>query len=176
MVVAVILFGFLDWKSGYEFNFFAIYFAPIAFCAWHVNFGSSMFLAVLSALVWSAADFLSGHVYSQPFFAVWNTALRLVSYLVLGWSVSRIRELLDKERRTAEELRRSLSEVKVLEAFLPICAWCKRIKNRKGEWQQLEAYIGEHSETKFSHGFCPECARKAMKEAGFLENGNEKGR
>jgi hypothetical protein len=94
--------------------------------------------------------------------------LRFVSFLAIGWSVAKLKEMLDRERETAASLRKALSEVKVLESFLPICAQCKKIRNQQGEWQQLESYIGEHSNTQFSHGYCPECARKALEEAGLI--------
>ncbi|HSR36545.1 MAG TPA: PAS domain S-box protein, partial [Desulfurivibrionaceae bacterium] len=58
------------------------------------------------------------------------------------------------------ELQRSLAEVKTLSGLLPICSWCKKIRDDKGYWNQLESYISEHSGVDFSHGVCPECMRK----------------
>lgn len=55
------------------------------------------------------------------------------------------------------ELRQSLDKVKKLSGLLPICSSCKRIRDDKGYWNQLEAYISMHSEAEFSHGICPEC-------------------
>lgn len=57
------------------------------------------------------------------------------------------------------ELQDALSKVKLLGGLLPICASCKKIRDDKGYWQQIEAYIRDHSEAEFSHGICPECAR-----------------
>jgi response regulator RpfG family c-di-GMP phosphodiesterase len=57
-------------------------------------------------------------------------------------------------------LRKALAQVKKLSGFLPICASCKKIRDDKGYWQQIEAYIRDHSEAEFSHGICPECAEK----------------
>lgn len=62
--------------------------------------------------------------------------------------------------RTNEELQRALREVKVLRGLIPICASCKKIRNDGGFWQQLEEYIGEHSEAEFSHGLCQPCLKK----------------
>jgi CheY-like chemotaxis protein len=62
--------------------------------------------------------------------------------------------------RINEELQRALSEVKVLRGLIPICASCKKIRNDGGFWQQLEEYIGEHSEAEFSHGLCQPCLKK----------------
>ncbi|HOC59655.1 MAG: PAS domain S-box protein [Syntrophaceae bacterium] len=63
-----------------------------------------------------------------------------------------------------EELRQALSEVKTLSGLLPICASCKKIRNDKGYWEQIESFIGEHSEAEFSHGICPDCAKKLYPE------------
>jgi hypothetical protein len=173
VVAGVLVLGLVDWLTGYELNFFVFYFLPVSLAAWFLGFGSSVTLAVLSALVWFGADFLSAHVYSSPVYAVWDTAIRLVSFLVIGWSVSRMRQALVRERNTAESLRRALSEIKVLEAFLPICAQCKKIRNEQGVWEPLEVYIGQHSQTQFSHGYCPDCAKKALEEAGLIDEKNE---
>ena len=55
------------------------------------------------------------------------------------------------------ELERVLSEVKQLHGLLPICSYCKRVRNDQNYWQQVEAYISERTDALFSHGFCPEC-------------------
>jgi len=62
-----------------------------------------------------------------------------------------------ENQRLIDELRLALSEVKTLRGFLPICANCKKIRDDEGYWQQIEKYIQERSEAKFSHGICPEC-------------------
>jgi len=71
------------------------------------------------------------------------------------------RKLRESElRRTNEELQQALREVKVLRGLIPICASCKKIRNDGGFWQQIEEYIGEHSEAEFSHGICQPCLKK----------------
>ncbi len=62
------------------------------------------------------------------------------------------------------ELQAALDKVKLLSGFLPICASCKRIRDDRGYWQQIESYIRDHSEAEFSHGICPDCARKLYPE------------
>jgi sensor domain CHASE-containing protein len=58
-----------------------------------------------------------------------------------------------------KELQKALSEVKQLSGLLPICSYCKKIRDDKGYWNQIESYIHEHSEAEFSHGICQECAK-----------------
>ena len=55
------------------------------------------------------------------------------------------------------ELQAMRDEVKSLSGLLPMCAWCKKIRNDSNYWQQVEVYISEHSDAQFSHGICPEC-------------------
>ncbi|MBU0967369.1 MAG: PAS domain S-box protein [Proteobacteria bacterium] len=59
-----------------------------------------------------------------------------------------------------EELMRAIKEIKILQGILPICSSCKKIRDDKGYWQQLEAYISVYSEAEFSHGICPDCAAR----------------
>jgi hypothetical protein len=56
------------------------------------------------------------------------------------------------------------AEVKTLRGLLPICASCKKIRDDEGYWNQIESYIGQHSEAQFSHSICPECAKKLYPE------------
>ena len=72
-----------------------------------------------------------------------------------------VRRQAEEEReKLITELQQALSEVKALSGLLPICSSCKKIRDDKGYWNQIEAYIAEHTEAQFSHGLCPECARK----------------
>jgi PAS domain S-box-containing protein len=73
----------------------------------------------------------------------------------------RLEELV--KARTAE-LSAALSKVKTLSGFLPICSSCKKVRDDKGYWNQVEAYLNEHSELVLSHSMCPECARKLYPE------------
>ena len=61
------------------------------------------------------------------------------------------------------QLEVALVNVKQLQGLLPICSYCKRIRKDENYWQQVEAYIGEHSQAQFSHGICPECYAQHVK-------------
>ena len=63
-----------------------------------------------------------------------------------------------------DELQEALERVNLLSGMLPICASCKKIRDDKGYWNQIESYIRKHSEAEFSHGICPECAEKLYPE------------
>ncbi len=72
------------------------------------------------------------------------------------------------ERKRAEKehvqlikkLQDALAEIKTLRGILPICSYCNRIRNEQGEWEKIEMYVRDHTDAEFSHGLCPECARK----------------
>jgi len=70
----------------------------------------------------------------------------------------------EERERLIGELQEALAKVKTLSGLLPICASCKRIRDDQGYWQQIEAYIRDHSEAEFSHSVCPECAKKLYPE------------
>jgi PAS domain S-box-containing protein len=64
-----------------------------------------------------------------------------------------------EKERLLKELQKALENVKTLSGLLPICSACKKIRDDKGYWNQLESYIHDHSEAEFSHSLCPECAK-----------------
>ena len=62
--------------------------------------------------------------------------------------------------RVTDELASEVLKVRNLSGLLPICAGCKNIRNDSGYWQRVESYVQEHSQAEFTHGMCPECAKK----------------
>jgi len=73
------------------------------------------------------------------------------------------------------ELEEALARVKQLQGLLPICSYCKKIRDDQNYWQQVEGYISEHSEAVFSHGICPDCFEKFVKpELNKLKSAGEK--
>lgn len=105
-------------------------------------------------------------------------ALFIVVGVILSWLSSELRrlrwkaldlaqqrnEVLESVRKTLEERDAALENVRVLSGLLPICAGCKKIRDASGLWQQMESYISAHSQAKFSHGMCPDCARHYYEE------------
>ncbi len=85
--------------------------------------------------------------------------LSLAMAPVLALIISNTRNFQKKEQLILE-LQEALAEVKTLSGLLPICANCKKIRDDRGYWNRIETYIGKHSDVQFSHGICPECARK----------------
>ena len=61
------------------------------------------------------------------------------------------------------ELEEALSQIKTLRGLVPICSYCKKIRDDKDYWQQLETYISQRTDAEFSHGVCPECFEKHIR-------------
>jgi hypothetical protein len=72
----------------------------------------------------------------------------------------RLYQEIEERKQTISELEQTLNEVKILRGILPICSYCKKIRDDKGYWNQLELYLTEHSRAELSHSLCPECAKK----------------
>ncbi|MGE3704423.1 MAG: response regulator transcription factor, partial [Vicinamibacterales bacterium] len=69
----------------------------------------------------------------------------------------RTMDLRDRLVRRAHQLETALAEVRQLRSLLPTCSYCRRIRDDQDGWQSLEEYVSHHTDTKFSHGFCPDC-------------------
>ncbi len=74
-------------------------------------------------------------------------------------TLARFEDMMELRRLNAE-LQAALAKVKLLSGLLPICANCKKIRDDEGYWHQVEVYVQNHSEAEFTHGLCPECAKK----------------
>jgi len=87
--------------------------------------------------------------------------IELESRVRVGERVLRLQRSLDTR---VKELEAALAEVKHLRGMLPICSYCKKVRNEDNYWQQVEAYITSHSELELSHSVCPQCFERVMKE------------
>jgi CheY-like chemotaxis protein len=83
----------------------------------------------------------------------------------------------DREReRLIAELKDALAEVKTLSGLLPVCAGCKKVRDDKGYWNQLETYLQNHTDANVSHGLCPDCMDKMYGGQQWYERGKKKGK
>ena len=79
--------------------------------------------------------------------------------------VTKRKEAEAEREKLIAELQTTLDEVKTLSGLLPICAWCKKIRDEKGYWTHVEEYVMNHTEATFSHSICKECAEQHFKDA-----------
>jgi len=89
--------------------------------------------------------------------------VRVRNHIALKERNELVKEQRDLLARQKEELEAALARVKQLEGIIPICMYCKKIRDDQQSWHQLESYISKHSEARFSHGMCPVCAEEQMK-------------
>lgn len=95
------------------------------------------------------------------------TLSMIVTVVLVGYSALNLYRL-DLQRKLAEdavaqrtrELEESIAQIKRLQGLVPICAWCKNIRDDEDYWHRVEDYIAKHTEARFTHGICPECAEK----------------
>jgi DNA-binding NtrC family response regulator len=88
----------------------------------------------------------------------------LVKGMVTGPTLGRAIRYAIERRKLLTQLEDSMTEIKLLRGFLPICVRCKKIRDDKGYWTQVDVYIRNHSEVEFSHGICPVCAMELYPE------------
>ena len=91
-------------------------------------------------------------------------ALRVLPLRAVALAEKSLLESRDELTVKVEQLEAALAKVKQLEGIIPICMYCKKIRDDKESWHQLERYISAHSEAEFSHGICPACFEKATNE------------
>ena len=78
------------------------------------------------------------------------------------------RKQIEKDRdNLIQSLQNAIDEIKTLKGIIPICSYCKSIRDNEGAWDRIEAYLAKHSDAEFSHGICPKCLSKARTDAGL---------
>ncbi len=70
----------------------------------------------------------------------------------------------EERERLLAELREALARVKTLSGLLPICAWCKNVRDDQGYWKRIETYVSQHTDASFTHGLCPSCEKEGVLE------------
>lgn len=85
---------------------------------------------------------------------------QVVSSITAFRDVSEHKRLEQERENIIVELQKALIEIKTLQGILPICSYCKKIRDDKGAWMQIESYISKRTDAQFSHGICSECAKK----------------
>ena len=85
---------------------------------------------------------------------------QMLFVLAMIEDISARRRATEERERMIDELKEALANVKTLRGLIPICASCKKIRDDKGYWSQVEVYVRDRSEAEFSHGICPDCMKK----------------
>lgn len=137
-----------DYLTGPAIQFPILYLLPIGLAAWSGGRRWGGALALTMPLMRLYFGFVR-EVWFRPESVV-NASVRIIVFSLFVYFID----------QTARHHRALQKEVRILTGLLPICAFCKKIRNEANEWIILEQYIGAHSEAKFSHGLCPDCFRQ----------------
>lgn len=158
--------GYADFLTGYEATFATFYLVPVLLVSWSFGRRAGIATALACAASGLLADWAIPHAGSWPVY-FWNAGSRAVLLVLSAVLTAATNAALRERTELARSLERALEEVKTLEGLLPICAWCKRIRDERGEeqcWHEVERYIGEHSDVTFTHGICPDCTTRLAAE------------
>ncbi len=172
-VGCILALGYMDYRTAFEFDLFLFYALPVAMAAWGVGHAGAVATATLSVVTWFCANLIWANPYSSRFYEAWNTGLRCGWILLVALAIAQIRAHLSRERQLNVELTQALGQVKQLRGLLPICAWCKKIRNDAGYWEQVEAYLSRTTDATFTHGICPACAASLLGKPTREETGNQ---
>jgi hypothetical protein len=130
----------------------------------HLRLEQPMDIQVINAVAFTIAAFIMSRV------LFYYSLKNFINRLLINKQAFEIGQQNEKNEKLVSELKSALVEVKTLGGLLPICASCKKIRDDKGYWNQLESYIEKHSDASFSHGMCPKCSDELYgKEDWYIE-------
>ena len=147
-VVLAVVILFCDYLTQPFIRFPILFLVPIALAAWYSGRWWGIGLAVSMTVIHTYFSRAPG-VAETMTVTVTNEVIRLIVLSLFAFLVD----------RTATQSRMLAREARVLSGLLPICSYCKRIRDQGGGWHPLELYISEHSEALLSHSLCPECTK-----------------
>lgn len=169
--------GVLDVVSGTELEVSELYLLAVILGTWRGGPWIGLMTAIASALTGLAADLLLSepylHILENSYTSSWipfsNAIARALVLLAATATVSKLQALLHDRDHAVHELTRALGQIRTLKSLLPVCAWCKRIRDASAadEYKSIERYIAEHTDTRFTHGMCPECYERVWQEEGL---------
>lgn len=123
----------------------------------------------LTAYARNKADIFNQHTEYVHSSSVRNSYILLLSSVFLSlvvafFTIRHVFAIEGANQKLVSKLNATIEEIKTLQGIIPICAYCKNIRNDGGQWDKLEKYIHNHSNAQFSHGICPDCYEKQMEE------------
>jgi hypothetical protein len=152
----------LDVGTGDEVAVSSLFLLPVALTSWTAGRTVGFFVSVGCAISLLGVDLCSGRQYRHAFAPFWNAAIVLSFFLVVALLVASRRRLEDEQEAKLQE---AIASVRTLRGLIPVCAWCKKIRDDRGYWNEVEAYVAAHTEADFTHGVCPDCAGRALERA-----------
>jgi hypothetical protein len=171
-LAATLLIGFIEYATGRQVFVSVFFLLPIVCTAWFGGATAGGVVSMAAAALWFMINALIRLKLDMALLLL-NAVINCLFYIFAVFMTCFLKRGLEREKKLVRDLRESREKIRVLEGFIPICAWCKRIRTDSGYWIQLESYLREHTEADFTHGICPECAKKAV---SGLNGGGDKER
>jgi hypothetical protein len=121
---------------------------------------------------WGRAGALALTLRPQFYQTRWFFVLAVAAIVlaIVAIPLLRVRQLRARAAELDQRVQKAIGELKVLSGLLPICAWCKKVRDDGGYWSKIEAYLAERTDAQFTHGICPECNEKLLAEEGLHSN------
>jgi hypothetical protein len=170
MISWIVVVSAADYAVGAHVSLASLYAVGVALAAWRWGQLAALGAAVLCAAVAGLSDsYAAVDVFGVPTgcdqsrtVVWWNSLVRLFAFLLIASTVSTFRTAMRERDSAVQRLELAFSEIRTLEGLLPICAWCKRIRDeqREGEWVSVEKYVSDRTAAEFTHGICPQCEQQ----------------
>ncbi|TMQ04352.1 MAG: hypothetical protein E6J90_51630, partial [Deltaproteobacteria bacterium] len=127
---------------------------------------------------WGKAGGLSITLRPQFWQTGWFETLTILSVAlaIVAVPLVRVRQLRVRARELDKRVQDAIGELKVLSGLLPICAWCKKIRDDRGYWSKIEAYLSARTDAQFTHGICPECTDKMLADENLSRSASQTSR
>ena len=146
-----------DLMTGSPIRLTVFYLVPIFLISWKLGRSPGVAAAIVCGIVWAALDF-AGSSFDVILSEAFNLFMKVGVFVAFAVITSRVRIDIEEQTKLNVQLTRALAEVNQLSGLLPICAWCKKIRDESGNWYPIETYVAMNSGVDFSHGICPDCA------------------
>ena len=155
-----LIIGVIDYVTGYEIGVEVFYLIPIGLLSWFINRKAGIIMSVIGTVTITSADIIAGKAIQNYYMNSWNLFVHFSFFTIVVYLIYAEKISSDENKKLVLELQKALDEIKTLSGLLPICSSCKKIRDNNGYWKQIEIYISDRTEAKFSHSICPECKDK----------------
>jgi len=152
-ILLAIIILYLDYITGPEIQFPVLFILPVILVTCYRNIYWGVILSILLPVVSTYYIYLWNDN-QEAVYIIINVVIRVSMFSFISFLIS-----------VVVRQKKALSErVSNLEKFLPICSYCKKIRDKDNKWHSIESYITGKTDTEFSHGLCPDCAKKYYKD------------
>jgi hypothetical protein len=155
--------AYIDEATGPYVEVDLLYTFPVLLSGWYLGSRGSFSFAVATTAAWLTVR-VFGHGFPTVGLAlhVWNAVMQFA----VNWTVA---YLLSRSRLETYAVRSVLERARRLPDIIPICAWCRKLKDAHEEWQTLEQFLSKETDVRLTHGVCQNCAEQLLRESEEIE-------